>query len=120
MFASQHIENCTHRFVKWAGTTAGFSVGFISIIIWFIVGKFYHFSTEWENALTIYIGVITFLMIFLMQRAQNKELLALHIKLNELISATKDADNHLINSEELTEDEILEIRQNHSEIEENK
>ena len=120
MSVSQHFENYTHRFAKWAGTSAGFFAGFISIIIWFIFGKFQEFSVDWESALTVYIGVITFLMIFLMQRAQNKELLALHIKLNELIAATKNADNHLINAEELTEHEILEIRQTHREIEENK
>ncbi len=64
----------------------------------------------------IYIGVITYLMIFILQRSQNKEMLALQIKMNELISATKQADNKLINLEEKTEDQMSEAQDLHRQI----
>jgi len=116
MSIAEQIEDLTHRFAKWAGRTSGFVTAFMSLIIWFIIGGLYHFSSDWESAVQIYIGIITFLMIFLMQRAQNKELSAVHLKLNELIAVTKDADNHLINAEELTEKEIKEVHEIHSKI----
>ena len=102
-FISRSFEHFTHRFAKWIGSATGFCAAFISIIFWLIIGKKFGFSNGWENAFTIYIGIITFLMIFLMQRAQNKEFAAMQVKLNELIAATGQADNKLINAEELTE-----------------
>ena len=113
---SQIFEDFTHRFAKWAGSGMGFLAAFFSLLAWFAVGRSYDFSTEWENALTIYIGVITFLMIFLMQRAMNKELAVLHLKLNELIAGSAHADNEIINAEELTEEEISDVQETHREI----
>ena len=81
-----------------------------------IGANIYGFSKGWESGLTIYIGVITFLMVFLIQRGQNKELSTLHVKLNELIATTKHADNRLINVEQLTEKEISEVQAIHRKI----
>lgn len=64
----------------------------------------------------IYIGIITFLMIFIIQRSQNKELLALHVKLNELIVTSKSADNRMMIVEQLTEKEISEVQEIHKQI----
>ncbi len=113
---SEHLEKFSHSFAKWAGSAAGFIVALVSMLIWLLIGELYQFSNKWENALTIYIGVLTFLMIFLMQRSQIKELGALHLKLNELIVATKGADNSLIRVEQMTEKEISEVHQNHLDI----
>ncbi len=64
----------------------------------------------------IYIGVITFLIVFLIQRSQNKELAILHVKLNELIASTNLADNRLMNIEDLTEQEISKVQDMHRRI----
>jgi low affinity Fe/Cu permease len=74
------------------------------------------FSHDWESLMTIYISTITFLMLFLIQRNQNKELTILHVKLNELLAATKHADNRLMNVEHLTEKEISEVQDIHRRI----
>ena len=95
---------------------SGFVAALLSILIWFVVGLAYGFSQNWERVLLIYIGVITFLMVFLIQRSQNKEISTLHVKLNELIATTKHADNRLINVEELTEKEISEVQAIHRKI----
>ena len=113
---AEQLEFFTHRFAKWAGSASGFVMALTSILIWLAAGTIYEFPHGWESGLSIYIGTITFLMVFLIQRSQNKELTILHVKLNELISATKRADNRLINVEELTEKEISEVQDIHRKI----
>ncbi|MGZ5573455.1 MAG: low affinity iron permease family protein, partial [Methylobacter sp.] len=78
---SDQLEIFTHRFAKWAGSASGFFAALLSILVWLVAGVGYGFSQGWESGLTIYIGVITFLMVFLIQRGQNKELSTLHVKL---------------------------------------
>ena len=113
---AQRLEDFTHRFAKWAGSASGFIVALFSILVWLSAGWAKGFAHDWESGMTIYIGIITFLMVFLIQRSQNKELTILHVKLNELIAATKRADNRLINVEELTEKEISEVQDIHRKI----
>jgi low affinity Fe/Cu permease len=116
MILSDRLEFFTHRFAKWAGSASGFVVALLSIGVCFVAGLYYDFSQGWERVLSIYIGVITFLMVFLIQRGQNKELSILQVKLNELIAVTKHADNRLINVEDLTEKEISEVQEIHHKI----
>jgi low affinity Fe/Cu permease len=116
MMISDRLEIFTHRFAKWAGSASGFVAALLSILVWSVVGVVFGFSYGWERGLSIYIGVITFLMVFLIQRGQNKELSILQVKLNELIAVTKNADNRLINVEDLTEKEISEVQEIHHKI----
>ena len=110
MLLSEQLELFTHRFTKWAGSASGFVLALISILVWLVAGAICRFSENWQSGLSIYICTITFLMVFLIQRTQNKELTVLHVKLNELISATKLANNSLINVVDLTEKEISEVQ----------
>lgn len=110
---SNAVETFSHRFAGWAGTTMGFFVGLLSLVVWLIAGRFYDYSTRWEDTFNIYLEAIAFLMIFLMQRAQNKGLAALQVKLNELIASSRHANNKLINAEELSESEIKDLRETH-------
>ena len=116
MRISHHIEHFTHSFAKGAGTSRGFGLALFSIMIWFVVGAFVGFTSHWREWLVLYVEVITFLMIFLMQRGENKELAALHVKLNELIAVNRKADNRLINAEEMTEQEISDVQETHGKI----
>ena len=113
---THHIEHMTHRVAKWFGSTSGFVTGVISIVLWVVIGKFYAFSPEWEQALSIYISLITFFMLFVLQRAQSKELAAIHIKLNELIITSQKADNHIVAAEHMAEQEIHELQEEHRKI----
>ena len=116
MMLSDRLEFFTHSFAKWAGSASGFVVALLSIFVWFFIGLCYGFSQNWESVLSIYIGVITFLMVFLIRRGQNKELAILQVKLNELIAVTKHADNRLINVEDLSEKAISEVQEIHHKI----
>ena len=116
MILSNQLEIFTHRFAKWAGSASGFVVALLSIVIWLLAGALCRFDHDWESGISIYIGTIAFLMVFLIQRSQNKKLSILHVKLNELIVSTKHADNHPINIEELTEKEISAVQEVHRKI----
>jgi low affinity Fe/Cu permease len=116
MMLSDRLECFTHRFAKWAGSSNGFVAALFSIVVWFVTGLFFGFSQGWERGLSIYIGVITFLMVFLIQRGQNKRLSILQVKLNELLAVTKHADNRLINVEDLMEKEISAVQGVHRKI----
>lgn len=94
------------RISKWSGSTAAI-VGAASIVVlWALLGPIFNYSETWQLVINTGTTIITFLMVFLIQRAQNKDSLVLHLKLNELIAATKGASNRLINAQDLSEEEI--------------
>lgn len=110
------LECFTHGFAKWVGSASGFVAAVLSIVVWLVVGEITNYPHGWESGIVLYLGIITFLIVFLMQRSQIKEFTILHVKLNELIASTKHADNHLMNIEELTEKEISEVQDIHRQI----
>lgn len=89
-----------------AGSPAAFISAFLIIIIWAITGPIFKFSDTWQLVINTGTTIITFLMVFVIQQAQNKDTKALHLKLNELIACNKNASNRLIDIEDLTADEI--------------
>ena len=74
--------------------------------MWIVTGPLFHFSDTWQLVINTGTTIITFLMVFLIQRTQNKDALAIHIKLNEIVAALEGASNRLIDVEDLTEGEI--------------
>ncbi|MCM3900667.1 MAG: low affinity iron permease family protein [Pyrinomonadaceae bacterium] len=76
------------------------------IIVWGFTGPLFNFSDTWQLVINTGTTIITFLMVFLIQRPQNKDALAIHLKLNEIVAALQGASNRLIDVESLTEEEI--------------
>jgi len=76
------------------------------IIIWGLTGPLFRFSDTWQLVINTSTTIITFLMVFLIQRTQNKDAQAIHLKLNEIVAALEGASNNLIDVEDLTEGEI--------------
>ena len=91
---------------KFSGTTLAFCLAAAVVLVWALTGPLFKYSETWQLVINTGTTIITFLMVFLIQRAQNKDSLVLHLKLNELIAATKGASNRLINAQDFTEDEI--------------
>jgi low affinity Fe/Cu permease len=91
---------------EWSGSSAAFWMALLTIILWLVSGPFFRFSDTWQLVINTGTTIVTFLMVFLIQRAQNKDSRAVHLKLNELVAAVKGASNRLINVEGLTEEEI--------------
>ncbi len=71
-----------------------------------MTGPIFEFSDTWQLVINTGTTIVTFLMVFLIQRAQNKEAMALHLKLNELVAAIEGASNRLISVEDLSEEEL--------------
>jgi low affinity Fe/Cu permease len=90
----------------WSGSSGAFGLAVLAIVIWLASGPIFGFSDTWQLVINTGTTIVTFLMVFLIQRAQNKDSKAVHLKLNELVAAMKGASNHLINVEALTEEEI--------------
>ena len=91
---------------KFSGSTVAFVTAAGIVIVWGITGPLFHYSETWQLVINTGTTIITFLMVFLIQRAQNKDSLVLHLKLNELIAATQGASNRLINAQDFSEEEI--------------
>src|SRR5262245_55886615 len=96
---------------EWTGRTSAFMWALTLVIVWIISGPLFHFSDSWQLIINTATNLVTFLMVFLIQRAQNKDTLALQIKVNELIAAHQGLHNSVIAIEQLSEDEFRLLQQ---------
>lgn len=103
-------DNIFSRFAStvsaWTGSTYAFIAALAVIIAWALTGPMFHYSDTWQLVINTSTTIVTFLMVFLIQRAQNKESLAVQLKLNEIVAAIEGASNRLISVEDLTEKEL--------------
>jgi low affinity Fe/Cu permease len=104
------IEDRFARMAAKAATASGsfwaFSLALFSIVAWGITGPIFHFSESWQLVVNTGTTIITFLMVFLIQHAQNNDMRAVQLKLNELIASIDKASNRLIDVEDLSEHEV--------------
>jgi low affinity Fe/Cu permease len=100
------FERVSHYATKYTGSTTAFIVALLIILGWLASGPFFGFSDTWQLVINTGTTIITFLMVFLIQRAQNKDSKAVHLKLNELIASLKGPSNRLIDVEDLDEEQI--------------
>jgi low affinity Fe/Cu permease len=103
---SQMLEKFSLKATKATGTSTAFVLAVAVIVVWLISGPIFQFSDTWQLVINTGTTIVTFLMVFLIQRTQNKDALAIHLKLNELVAAIEGSSNRLIDVEDLTEDEI--------------
>jgi len=103
---------------KAAGSTGAFVTAFLIVIIWGVSGPIFHYSETWQLVINTGTTIITFLMVFLIQKSQNKDSLAIQLKLNELVAAHEFASNRLVNVENMTEEELLVIQKYYSKLSE--
>ncbi len=103
---SQLLERFSLKATQATGTSRAFILAVAVIVVWGLTGPLFHFSDTWQLVINTGTTVVTFLMVFLIQRTQNKDALAIHLKLNEIVAALEGASNRLIDVEDLTEEEI--------------
>ena len=98
------------RIASTAGAFSGSAPALIGaaalVVAWAATGPLFHYSPTWQLVINTSTTIITFLMVFLIQRSQNKESLAVQLKLNEIVAALQGASNRLVNVEDLTEEEL--------------
>jgi low affinity Fe/Cu permease len=100
------FDEFSSNIARFTGSSLAFIGAFSIVIVWAVTGPLFHFSVTWQLVINTGTSIITFLMVFVIQRDQNKDTMAIQLKLNELIAATKGASNKVLNIEDLTEDEM--------------
>lgn len=100
------FEKTALAVTRAAGSSPAFFIAVAFILIWAATGPFFGFSDTWQLVINTSTTIITFLMVFIIQQSQNKDSLAIQLKLNELIAAEERASNRLIDVEDLTQEEL--------------
>jgi low affinity Fe/Cu permease len=100
------FDRMATNITKASGRPAAFIMACLLIIMWGITGPIFKFSDTWQLVINTGTTIITFLMVFIIQQTQNKDTIALQIKLNELIASSEFASNRLVDAEDLTEEEL--------------
>lgn len=100
------FERISNKITTWTGSAAAFGTALLIIITWVISGPIFHYSDTWQLVINTGTTIITFLMVFLIQKSQNKDSKAIQLKLNELIAASRHASNRMVDIEDLTESEL--------------
>jgi low affinity Fe/Cu permease len=106
----------SNRIALAAGNYKTFLAMASVVVIWAVTGPAFGFSTTWQLVINTGTTIVTFLMVFLIQNTQNRDALAVHLKLDEIISALREADNALMHAEDDTEDELAELKRKYREL----
>lgn len=104
------FDRFSSKVTQFTGRPVTFFSALAIVILWAILGPVFGFSDTWQLVINTGTTIITFLMVFVIQQSQNKDTVALHLKLNELIAATQGASNRLIDIEDLSEQELLALK----------
>jgi low affinity Fe/Cu permease len=103
---AQFFETFSSKATRATGSSTAFIIAMLTVIIWLITGPIFGYSDTWQLIINTGTTIITFLMVFLIQKSQNKDSMAMQIKLNELIAVNRKASNRLLNVEDLSEAEL--------------
>ncbi len=95
---------------RTAGSPYAFIVALLIILVWAVTGPIFNYSDTWQLVINTSTTIVTFLMVFIIQQTQNKDTVALHLKLNELIACNESASNRLIDIEDLTDQELQVVK----------
>ena len=106
-------ERIAARVTEWVGSSKGMTAAVAIIVVWAAVGPVFGWSDTWQLAINTGTTIVTFLMVFLIQRTQNKDGLAIQLKLNEIVASMQGCSNRLIEVEDLSEDELHVLREHY-------
>jgi len=113
---SASLESLSKTVTRWSGSSGACSAAAGVVLVWALLGPLFRFSDTWQLVINTGTTIVTFLMVFLIQRSQNKDSVAVHLKLNELVAAMQGASNRLIDVEVLTEREMSVLRKHYHEL----
>ncbi|HYC39181.1 MAG TPA: low affinity iron permease family protein [Chitinophagaceae bacterium] len=100
------FEKVSGKITRATGTPTAFLMALGAIVLWGVTGPLFGFSDTWQLVINTGTTIITFLMVFVIQQSQNKDTMAIQLKLNELIASSERPSNRLIDIEDLTSDEL--------------
>ncbi len=104
------FTNVATRVATAVGSARAFLASLALVVVWAATGPAFHYSETWQLVINTATTIVTFLMVFLIQHTQNRDALAVQLKLNELIAAVRGASNELIDVERLSDEELEELR----------
>lgn len=107
--ASRLFDTFAAAVTRWAGSPLAFAAAVGCVVLWIVTGPVFRYSDGWQLVINTGTTIVTFLMVFLIQQSQNKDSVALHLKLNELLAADRAASNTLIGIEDASEEDIRRI-----------
>lgn len=96
---------------SWTGRPIAFLTAFLIILVWGITGPIFHYSDTWQLVINTGTTIVTFLMVFLIQNTQNRDTMALQVKLSELIISLKEANNRVADIEDASDEELAEAHE---------
>jgi low affinity Fe/Cu permease len=110
-YASHHpftriFDRFASLVTRFAGSPVAFGLAVITVIVWIVTGPIFHYSDGWQLVINTGTTIVTFLMVFLIQQSQNKDSVALHLKIDELIASHRAASNGMIGIEDASEEEL--------------
>jgi len=113
-------KNFFEKFSNWAtiatGSSSAFIIAISVIIVWGVTGPIFKYSDTWQLIINTGTTIVTFLMVFLIQKSQNKDSKAIHLKLNELLASHQGASNRMVDIEDITEDELDQLHKFYVEL----
>ena len=101
---------------NWAGSSKTFLLAIVLIGVWGLTGPYFHYNDTWQLIINTSTTIITFLMVFLIQNTQNRDNDILHIKIDELLRVSKDAQNAVLSLDGLDRKELEKLRQEYRSI----
>src|SRR4051812_9517549 len=109
-------ERLSSKATRWTGSTTALLLAVTMLVVWLLTGPLFGFSDTWQLVMNTVTSIITFLMVFLIQRTQNKDSLAVQLKLNEIVAAVQGASNRLIDIEDLTEGDLNVLHEHYQKL----
>ena len=113
------FDTFSQGLAKRAGSPKTFQIAILLIVMWAVSGPFFHYNDTWQLIINTSTTIITFLMVFLIQNTQNRDNDVLHIKIDELLRVTKEAQNAVLNLDSLDAKELRNIRKQYKRMGEN-
>ena len=105
------FRKLAHKSAETAGSAGAFLAAVVLIGAWLVSGPLFNFSDTWQLIINTSTTIITFLMVFLIQNTQSRDTKAIHLKIDELLRAMKEARNEMVNLEDLSDEELERLRQ---------
>jgi low affinity Fe/Cu permease len=108
---NEFFRKFAHRIADVIGSPVAFALAATVILVWAVTGPSFGFSDTWQLVINTGTTIVTFLIVFLIQNTQNRDAKAIHLKLDELVRATKDARDRLVDVEEMPDEELEQLRE---------
>lgn len=113
---SEFFRKIAHQTGEAVGSPKAFMLAVLVVVVWALMGHRFGYSDTWQLVINTGTTILTFLMVFLIQNMQNRDAKAMHLKLDELIRAIKEARNQLVDLEDLSDSELSALQKQFKEL----